>query len=200
MSKFPWRYLFPMLRQSLRLVRQKGRKLTEEDLLELTCQVVGADAPGFYHLAGFITITWGGIELYVDLTIILAITFKKTKATQLPRALEAKIATFKQIFDENDSLAQFRGRANYIADEMTRLKTVRHDIVHGKVFETLPDGTRRIIRLLGVDQSAHIKSDYKIQDIFKALQEMGTLNETLQSFFNDFLALLRVEIPDKANR
>ena len=54
---------------------------------------------------------------------------------ELPRSLRPKIGFFKRSFDRIPELAPFRERAAKIVSELNRLKTIRHDAVHGVALE-----------------------------------------------------------------
>ena len=144
-----------------------------------------------YQSIGALTITWAQVETVLDYLNGILIMHRDHPERELPRTLKPKIGFFKTSFDRIPGLAPFRERANKIASELNRLKTVRHDAVHGVALERMPVGTFKATRLgiKGKDISQQ-HTTYQLADIaFAAKDALAPLQE-LNSFYKDVFCAL----------
>jgi hypothetical protein len=85
---------------------------------------------------GMITMGWTQLELSLDACIRLIHRHGGAKAIQpdLPVSLKAKIPYLRKAVRKLPAVEALAGQANNLADEIQRLKKVRHDCTHGWAF------------------------------------------------------------------
>jgi len=87
-------------------------------------------------------------------------------------------------------LAPFRKSAFNIVSELNRLKTIRHDAVHGVALERMSLGTHEATRLIydGKDIT-QMHTTYQLPDIANAANDAMALQEELKNLFIDVFIL-----------
>lgn len=94
----------------------------------------------------------------------------------------------EEAFRTNTSLGSFSARAAEIVEEVKRLRTIRHDIIHGIVLDKLDTGARRFHRFTFTKNVGEAQiSDYTFEQILTHFREMLTLRGRTFEFTRDFL-------------
>jgi hypothetical protein len=192
------------LRQHLRIrwlifkrILQLGRPLTATETYEV--MAVGLNETDIImRSVGALTLAWAQVETILDYCNGVLIMHEKSPESELPKSLRPKIGFFRKSFDRIPELSPFRERVTALVSELNRLKTIRHDIVHGVALERMPVGTHKVLR---IDyQGKTIKqwhATYGLVDIVNAANEAMSLRTELLSLFRDVLFVL---YPDQAKQ
>jgi hypothetical protein len=190
------------LRQQIRirfLIFKKALQLrgplTETELNEVLAGALD-EAKILFQSIGALSVAWAQLETFLDYFNGVLIMHRNHPELELPKSLKPKIGFFKRSFDRIPELAPFRERTAKIVSELNRLKTVRHDAVHGVALERMPVGTHKAIRLdtKGKDISQQ-HATYKLADIAFAANDTLALLRELSSLHRDVFCAL---YPDQA--
>jgi hypothetical protein len=194
----------PTLRQKIRLrwaflkrSFQLKRPLTETEMLQEGAVVLDQTKILFQSI-GALSVAWAQVETCLDYFNGVLILHKSNPELKLPKSLKPKIGFFQNSFDRMPELAPFRERASKIVSELNRLKTVRHDAVHGVALERMSLGTHKVTRLIynGKDIT-QMHTTYQLPDIANAANNAMALQEELKSLFIDVFYVLA---PDQAKQ
>jgi hypothetical protein len=194
----------PTLRQLIRIrfaIFKKGlqlrRPLTEPEMLQVV-SVVLDETKILFQSIGALSVAWAQVETLLDYFNGVLILHKSNPELELPKSLKPKIGFFRNAFDRTPELAPFRERAVKIVSELNRLKTIRHDAIHGVAFERMPVGTHKVTRLIykGKDIT-QMHTTYSLPDIAFAANDALALLQELNNLFRDVFYVLA---PDQAKQ
>ena len=151
-----------------------------------------------FQSIGALSVAWAQVETCLDYFNGVLILRQINSKLKLPKSLKPKIGFFQNSFDRMPELAPFRERAFKIVSELNRLKTIRHDAVHGVALERMSLGTHKVMRLIsnGKDIS-QMHTTYQLPDIANAANEALALLQELNNLFRDVLYVLA---PDQAKQ
>lgn len=158
-----------------------GRALTIDEYIknELERQSV-QEKKIFYRAIGHLSIGWGYVEHLFDLTNVVVITRFNTGESELPRSLKPKIAFYRKSFVSIPELNSFKEQALKITQEASRLKEIRHDIIHGQAQQLTPDGLRHFNRQQHRGkQLIETSVSYSMDQILQANDEIGELAKSM---------------------
>ena len=165
---------------------QLGRQLTEREMHEVLAVALDETKILFQSIGG-LSVAWAQVETVLDYFNGVLIMHRNHPELELPRSsLKSKIGFFKRSFDLIPELVPFRERAAKIVSELNRLKTIRHDAVHGVALKRIPVGTHKAIRLnvKGKDITQQ-QTTYKLPDIAFAANDVLALLRELDRLFRD---------------
>jgi hypothetical protein len=147
-----------------------------------------------YQIIGDLTVNWAGVETCLDYFNGVLILHQTNPKLKLPQSLKSKIGFFQNSFDRIPELAPFHKRASKIVSELNRLKTIRHDAVHGVALERGSLATHKVMRLIynGKDIS-QTHTSYQLPDIANAIPDAMALQEELRDLFIDVFYVIAPE-------
>jgi len=163
---------------------QLKRPLTETEMLQEGA--VALDQTKILHQTiGALTVNWAGVETALDYFNGVLILHQNNPKLKLPQSLKSKIGFFQNSFDRMPELAPFRERASNIVSALNRLKTIRHDAVHGVALERMSLGTHKVMRLnYEGNDITQLHTTYRLPDIANAIHEAMALQEELKKPFH----------------
>ena len=134
----------------------------------------------FYRAIGNLSIGWGYVEHLFDLTNVVIITRFETGESELPRSLKPKISFYRKSFVKIPELIPFKEQALKITEEASRLKEIRHDIIHGQAQNLTPDGLRQFNRQQHRGkQLIETSKSYSMDQILQANDEIAELAKSM---------------------
>jgi len=200
----------PLSRDTMKFMRQHGRKPTEKEMDQLIAlsiqktKLFESNNKLFFHIIGLITVTWAHIEHRVDLVNAISITRANGAklAARLPLSLKPKLALFKRSFDRLDKLAKFKQRGLEIHDELMNLREFRHDFAHGIASEKLPSPREREIIRHSYHGAKLLQQTriYSLKEMVEQLERMTEIAKTLTQLLIDIDAVLPKDVFDDTSR
>jgi hypothetical protein len=171
---------------------QLKRRLTETEMLQEGAIALD-QTKILYQAIGALTVNWAGVETALDyFNGVLILRFNPK--LKLPQSLKSKIGFFQNSFDRMPELAPFRTRASKIVSKLNRLKTIRHDAVHGVALEQMSLGTHKVTRLnYEGNDITQMHTTYQLPDLAKAIPDTMALQEELKNLFIDVFYVLAPE-------
>jgi len=168
---------------------QLKRPLTETEMLQEGAIALD-QTKILYQFIGALSVAWAQVETILDYFNGVLIMHQINSELKLPKSLKPKIGFFQNSFDRMPELAPFRKSAFNIVSELNRLKTIRHDAVHGVALERMSLGTHEATRLIydGKDIT-QMHTTYQLPDIANAANDAMALQEELKNLFIDVFIL-----------
>jgi hypothetical protein len=172
---------------------QLRRPLTEAEMLQEGAVALD-QTKILYQTIGALTVNWAGVETALDYFNGVLILHQTNPKLKLPQSLKSKIGFFQNSFDRMPELTLFRERASKIVSELNRLKTIRHDAVHGVALERMSLGTHKVMRLIyDRNDISQMHTTYRLPDIAKAIADTMALQEELKNLFIDVFYVIAPE-------
>lgn len=183
------RVRFAILKKAIRL----RRALTETETRETIAEAI-QEKNILFGLVGALTVTWAEVELVLDFINGLLTEYKDVQDKQLPVSLQRKIAFFRKNLNRVPELTAFRERAAKILPEIDRIRTIRHDIVHGVAVGSMQVNVRRVLRLEYEGKNLKLRyTNYRFDEIVSAMNDTRALRDELNSLFWD---MVRIRLPN----
>lgn len=95
------------------------------------------DLNALYAAVGFLTANWAIAEQGLDGCIAIVYQELRVRGPKdtIPRSLKKKVEFLRKSLNSLPALAQVKNEGLEVMTEVTRLATVRHDLVHGAIKE-----------------------------------------------------------------
>lgn len=191
--------VFRLLGKLLRASLKAGKALSIDEYIEIeTERQKNAEKKTFYRAIGHLAVGWGYVEHLFDLTNAAIINRFETDENELPRSLKPKISFYRRSFLKIPELSPFKEKALKITDEASRLKEIRHDIIHGQAERLTPDGLRHFNRQHHRGKELIETSvSYTLDQIIQANEDIGELAISMVALVKEAKSLFLNERSEK---
>lgn len=167
------------LREKLPEMMRQRMEAIEARVAAVESNLSGQKQSTYYTLIGMGAVSWAHVEIGLDYFNELALEKGGPAAAtkMLPRSLDAKIDLFKEAHGW-PAFEAFAVEGAAIVKELHRLKTQRHDIIHGIAVETMRNGSKRFRRHVHKGRKVReVRSVYSPNDLQALVSEIANLAE-----------------------
>lgn len=139
-------------------------------------------------IIGSLVVLWAYLESSIDawVEVIHKTGGRKSIQEQLPASLDRELDYIKAAWRITRVSPPLKAKGSILLAEIHRLKTFRHNLVHGLASLNQPDALAFHLWKVKGNERSEIKTPYTIDQILANSSSIIKLNQDLESFVIDF--------------